>query len=270
MQGNKMINQFSKTIWLVLVAAFVVAGCEQGQKEETSVYELLTDPNFVMPEYASRAIGATGGPEAWTKAKKLEFDCVVTLYKPDGSFYLTEQHHEIHPWSSSIRISALEPQGKFVCQLSGGIFSVSEGAVLGTPYGEQVDALPIAIENRDFAEAILDITTAPVRLLDKPFAFTKGPQPVKIEGQWYYPVERVRIFVGALPYWSKVVFYQNTDTSRVDMLWFVGAGEKKLLAVRGYDYKEVEKRGILVPAKIEIFRTDADGVLRERLVKIDY
>jgi len=258
-----MINQFSKTIWLVLVAAFVVAGCEQGQKEETSVYELLTDPNFVMPEYASRAIEATGGPEAWTKAKKLELDCVVTLYKPDGSFYLTEQHHEIHPWSSSIRISALEPQGKFVCQLSGGIFTVLEGA-------EQVDALPIAIENHHFAEAILDITTAPVRFLDKSFAFTKGPQPVKIEGQWYYPVERERIFVGALPYWSKVVFYQNTGTSRVDMLWFVGAGEKKLLAVRGYDYKEVEKRGILVPAKVEIFRTDADGVLRERLVKIDY
>ncbi len=286
MQGNKMTNRFSKIIWLVLIAAFVVAGCEQGQKEETSVYEVLLDPNFVMPEYASRAIEATGGLdqplrgaglEAWRNKKKLELDCVVTLYKPDGSFYLTEQHHEIYPPSNSVRISALEPQGKFVWQLSGGIFTVLEGA-------EQVGALPIMAVNYYFAEAILDITTAPVRFLDKSFAFTKGTKPVKIEGQWYYPIERAPPLRGAgrekiladdliladIPYWPKVVFCQNTGTARIDMLWFVGAGEEKFLAVRGYDYKEVEKGGILVPAKIEIFATDADGVLQERLVKIDY
>ena len=268
MQGNKMINRFSNIMcWLVLAAVFVVVGCEQEHKEYASRPRAgLTDPNFVMPEYASRAIEATGGRQAWMKTKKLEFDCVVTIYKPDDSFYLTEQHHEIYPWSNSIQISAIEPQGKFVCQLSGGLFSVLEGA-------EQVDDLPVAIENFHFAEAILDITTAPVRFLDKSFAFNKGPKPVKIEGQWYYQIEREKIPVGDfgdLPYWPRVVFYQNTGTSRVDMLWFVDTGEKKFLAVRGYDYKEVEKGSILVPTKIEIFRTDADGVLQERLVKIDY
>jgi len=132
---------------------------------------------------------------------------------------------------------------------------------------ERVDALPVAIENRHLADAILNIITAPVRFLDKSFTFTKVPQPVKIEGQWYYPIERERIFIGAIPYWSKVVFYQNRDTSLVDMLWFAG---EKFLAVRGYDYREVEKKGVAVPTRIEIFRTDADGVLQERLVKIDY
>jgi len=268
MQGNKMINRFSNIMcWLVLAAVFVVVGCEQEHKKDASRPRAgLTDPNFVMPEYASGAIEATGGLEAWTKTKKLEFDCVVTLYKSDGSFYLTEQHHEIYPPSNSVRISAEEPQGKVVCQLSAGIFSVLEGA-------EQVDDLPVAIENFHFAEAILDITTAPVRFLDKSFAFTKGPKPVKIEGQWYYQIEREKIPVGDiadLPYWPKVVFCQNTGTSRVDMLWFVDTGEKKFLAVRGYDYKEVEKGSILVPTKIEIFVTDPAGVLRERLVKIDY
>jgi len=277
MQGNKMINRFSNIMcWLVLAAVFVVVGCEQEHKEDASRPRAgLTDPNFVMPEYASRAIEATGGLKAWTKTKKLEFDCVVTLYKPPrllvedksgGSFYLTEQHHEIYPMSNSIRISAEEPQGKVVCQLSAGIFSVLEGA-------ERIDDLPVAIENFHFAEAILDITTAPVRFLDKSFAFNKGPKPVKIEGQWYYQIEREKIPVGDiadLPYWPKVVFCQNTGTSRVGMLWFVDTGEKKFLAVRGYDYKEVEKGSILVPAKIEIFVTDPAGVLRERLVKIDY
>ncbi len=261
-----MINRFSKVIWLILAAAFNVAGCEQEQKEELSVYERLADPNFVIPEYASQVIEATGGLEAWTKTKKLALDCVVTLYKPDGSFYLTEQHHEIYPPSNSIKISALEPQGKFVWQLSGKTFCVLGGA-------EQFDALPDAIEIRHFAEAILDITTAPVCFFDKSFAFDKGTKPVKIEGQWYYPIEREKILMDDIadpPYWPKAVFYQDRDSDFVDMIWFAGSGKGKLLAVRGYDYKEVEKRGVLVPAKIEIFVTNADGVLQERLAKIDY
>jgi hypothetical protein len=42
------------------------------------------------------------------------------------------------------------------------------------------------------------------------------------------------------------------------------------LAVRAYDYRKVEKKQVLVPTKIEIFRIDAKGVLQERLVKIDF
>ena len=42
------------------------------------------------------------------------------------------------------------------------------------------------------------------------------------------------------------------------------------LAVRGYNYHEVEKGGIFVPAKIEIFIADAGGVMQKRLTKIDY
>lgn len=272
MQGNKMINRFSNMMcWLVLVAAFIVVGCEQEHKEDALVYERLTDPNFVMPEYASRAIEATGGRQAWRNKKKLELDCVVTLYKPDGSFYLTEQHHEIYPMSNSIRISAEEPQGKFVWQLSGELFSVLEGA-------EQVDALPVAIENRDFAEAILNITTTPARLLDA-FGFTKLANPVKKEGRWYYPIEVYHVKCGpddlrgtsyTLREQLKAVFYQDRDSSLVDTICFAGAGEKKFFAIRGYDYKEVEKGSILVPTKIEIFRTDDTGALRERLVKINY
>jgi len=49
------------------------------------------------------------------------------------------------------------------------------------------------------------------------------------------------------------------------------------LAVRGYDYTEVvrmdsqgEKEGVRVPGRIEIFKADSQGNLRQRLVKIDY
>ena len=56
----------------------------------------------------------------------------------------------------------------------------------------------------------------------------------------------------------------------IDMIRFAGVKGQKSLVVRGYDYRKVEKEQVLVPTKIEIFRTDAQGVLQERLVKIDF
>ena len=127
---------------------------------------------------------------------------------------------------------------------------------------------------------ILDITTAPVRFLDKPVVFTRDSRPVKMEGLWYYLIERVNPDKTGI--FSYAVFYQNRNTFLVDMIWFAGVDSSVIvseaqpsvaipisLAVRGYDYREVEKGGVRVPAKIEIFRTDAAGVLQERLVKID-
>ena len=273
MQGSKMINRFSNIMcWLVLAAVFVVIGCEQEHKEDAFRPRTgLTDPNFVMPEYASRAIEATGGRQAWRNKKKLELDCVVTLYKPDGSFYLTEQHHEIYsvqgpdfqPPLNSVRISALEPQGKVVCQSSPDKFGVIEGDY-------RLYSLPIGLRARFFAEMILDITATPARLLDKSVEFSRASEVVKMEGLWYHSIKRISCDVGLVRPYSKSVFYQNRDSSRIDMLWFADVDEGNFFAVRGYDYRKVEKKGVSVPTKIEIFRTDAAGVVRERLVKIDY
>jgi len=257
-----MINRlFNIVCWLTFVAVFVVAGCSQRYEEEVLAIEPDVEKITVTNSYTPRAIGAVGGYQAWMKTKELRFDCVVTFYKPDGSFYLTQQRHEVYPWSNSIRISAFEPQGRFTWQLSAEQFSVLEGA-------DKVDALPISVCGRDFAEAILDIITAPVRFLDTEVGFDEEPKPVKMEGLWYYPIERASR--DAEPYWSKVVFYQNTDSALVDMIWFADGGEGRFLAVRGYDYSKVEKKDVLVPAKIEIFKTDAGGFLQRRLAKIDY
>ena len=249
---------------LVLVSAFVTAGCEQEYKEDIAIDRQQVKTYGLVPDYASQTIEATGGLQAWMKVKELQVDCVVTFYKPDGGYYLTQHHYEISPWLNSVRISAQEPQGKFIWQLSDGQFGVLDGA-------ERIDTLPKPICSR-FAKAILDITTAPVRFLDELVMFTKGPGPVKMEGLWYYPIERlIPNETGTSSYWSKVVFYQNRDTSFVDMLWFAGGGTngRKFLVVRGYDYREIEEKGVLVPTRIEIFRTDARGILQQRLVKID-
>jgi len=291
---KRKITKVMKKICLsgLLAAACIGAGCAQRYIEKEDL--LAVEPNvavLVIPgDYAFRAIGATGGLEAWTKTVKLELDCVVTCYSDsvgDKSFYLTEHHFEVYPWSNSIRISAQEPQGKFVWQLSAGQFSLLEG-------NRAADSAKF-ISDRDYAETVLVILTAPVRFLDKSTGFVKPSTPVKKEGLWYYPIELTgssmlpstslktgdenRESAGrhpaegiekrVPPYWSKVVFFQNTDRSLVDMIWLANSARDKFFAVRSYDYKKVDKNGVLVPTKIEIFRSDARAVLKERLVKVD-
>jgi hypothetical protein len=127
--------------------------------------------------------------------------------------------------------------------------------------------LPSNIDERDFAKAILDIATAPVRLSEGKGAFAEEPELVKIEGLWYYPIEQAAGNVK--PSQSKSVFYQNRGTSLVDRLWLVRANVTKYLAVRGYDYGEVESNGVWLPTKVEIFSAGDNGALQQ-LVKIDY
>jgi hypothetical protein len=262
-QESKMINCLLNIVCrLIFVMTFIVAGCKQAYRPVELAYGPDVNEIAVTDDYTPRAIGATGGYQAWMEAVKLQFDGVVTFYNPDGSFYLTEQHYEIYPWSNSVRISATEPQGRFVWLLSQGHFTVSEGA-------EQFCALPSLVDSRCFAEAILDMMTAPVRFLDKAVEFTKLSDPVKLEGLWYYLIEQASPEGSEKPLY-KVVFYLNNDTSLVDMIWFVGVDGQKSLAVRGYDYRKVEKRQVLVPTKIEVFRIDDKGVLQQRLIKIDF
>ena len=256
---NKMLNIISV---LLVLMVFVIAGCNEQQKAEVNALDQGPDVNSIVVTngYTPRAIKVTGGYEAWMKVKKLDADCVVTFYNPDGSYYLTEQRHEIYPWSGSIKVSAAEPLGEFVWQLSEDKFTVLKGA-------EQIDLLPIIICDRSIAAAVLDITTAPVRFMDTSAEFTEGPRPVRKQGLWYHTIEKA---VDAKLGLAKVVFYQSKDNSLVDMIWFAAIDEKNSFAVRAYDYRDVAKQGVLIPDKIEIFKTDTAGVIKERIIKIDY
>ena len=271
----------SQIICLVLVAVFILTGCErvpilrsfskmgsqQKQKDNVDVLALAQEAEVISipSNEAEQAIKATGGLNTWKKTTQLQIDCVVTFYQPEGSFYLTEQHYEVYPWLNSIQISADEPQGTFVWQWSQGKFDVLKGT-------GQIDALPKAVPSCCFAEVILDIITAPVRFLDGSVEFSESSDPVKIQGKWYYPIKRQeKVFAARI---SEAVFYQDRDSSLVNMIRLSCTGtelarERTVQYVRGYDYKEVEKTGLLVPTRIEIFETDARDRSQNRLVKID-
>lgn len=256
-----------KTICPVLVAVLILVGCERQNKEDVDTLALAQEVEVISipSDEALRASEATGGLNAWKNTAKLQFDCVVTFYQPDGSFYLTEQSFEIYPWLNSIRISAKEPQGELVWRLSNGQFDVLKGA-------GQIDALAEAVPSRCYAEVILNIITAPVRFMDASVEFSKQSAPVKMQGKWYYPIDRQG--KGLTARISDAIFYQNRDNSLVDMIRLTClspglAREKPIQYVRGYDYERVEKSGPVIPTRIEIFETDARDRMQKRLVKID-
>ena len=255
-------------MWMFVAVAFLFAGCQQRYEVKT-VNTLVSEPNIpttsAPPAYVVKAIEAVGGMNAWIRTKKIQLESVVTFYQSDGSFHLTEQNYIVYPWSNSIQISAREPEGTYLWQLSRGKFEVlqKEG---------QRDALPVGISSNHFAELILSIMTIPARLYDEAAEFSRENSGLKIQGQWYFPISRLKsptiseIQTTAL---SNAVFFQDRDNFLIDMLLFDFAGEGSNLAVRGYDYMKVGKGGILVPARIEIFRADTRGNLQQRLVKID-
>jgi hypothetical protein len=53
------------------------------------------------------------------------------------------------------------------------------------------------------------------------------------------------------------------------MIWLANPAAGKFVVVRGYDYAPIVKDGVLVPTKIEVFQSDAEGAQGQRLALID-
>ena len=244
---------YKQGVYIVYCLAFLVVlsvgGCKQQFKaeKETEAAVVGVDRFDIASDYARRAIDAAGGRQAWKETEVLNFDCVVTFYRRDGSFYLTEQQHEVHPWANRIMISARQPKWEIA---------------------EQTTAVPAAQSDRYFAEAVLNLTTAPARLLDDLAWLSEEPRSVRFQGLSYYAIERSMTHPDA-PRIGKVVFFQQVKSSVVDLILFADVGGTLFLAARGYDYVEPQPDSICMPGKIEIFSTDAKGILQRRLAKID-
>jgi hypothetical protein len=256
----------SKRYILVNLAAIAAVGIVAGCRHK-DVNVLAREPNlqgtYISSDYQSQAIEAAGGLDAWAKETELQLDSLVTFYQPDGSFYLTQQKYIIYPWSNSIEVFGKEPQGDFAWRLSQGKFEVLQGLT-------RIPDVKNVIDNQCFAEAILSIITVPVRFMDQSVNFTKDANPLKIQGQWYYPILRqTRADIESILRVPKAVFYQNRDNSIIEMVWIDCRGADQFLTVRGYDYDRIKDGEIVIPQRIEIFLTDSQNSSHRRLVKID-
>lgn len=276
-----MITRVTQGAVLIALATLTLTGCgrQVAQDPSADLDLLATGPDRealpTPPPQVMAAMEATGGLATWMQSKRLTFDAVVAAYQPDGAFYLTEHKFDVCPWGNAIQVSAQEPQTGLTCRIAQGQYRLLDGE-------GKVDVSPLRVCYRDYAEAVFQITTAPVRMLAGNVTLLRRPVPVMISGAWYYPIEakyeastivskesgRDKPIVSE-PYWTQGVYFQNQDGSRVDIIWLGNPATQKFLVVRGYNYARIVKDGVLVPTKIEIFQSDAEAVPGQRLAMID-
>ena len=124
-------------------------------------------------------------------------------------------------------------------------------------------------EKEALAESILNLVTAPARFLDRSAEYSRKTDAVNIQGRWCYPITRTlkteKKISASL---SNIVYYQNRDTSQVDMMLLTGKDNNSFL-VAGYDYEPIKDGEISVPTRIEIYTANSDGIAQRQLFRID-
>ncbi|MBN1975272.1 MAG: hypothetical protein JW787_16635 [Sedimentisphaerales bacterium] len=258
--NNKCIK-----IVCTLMMFIVLTGCEKSVKQDDVglAKEPLAEMLALPSEFASQALEQTGGLEAWGKVRQLRLDCIVTFYNKDAGYYLTEQRYEIYPWSNSVVVSGKESKDSYKWQLSKGKFDILEGTGQLRNFNNQIDS-------GCFAEAILNLVTAPTKFLDKSMVYTRDTTDVNIQGRWCYPIT-MNPAGGSVSSASvnNTVFYQNRAGSLVDMILMTCGGDNASFLVCGYDYKKVKGKDVSVPNRIEIHLAGKDNISQRQLFRID-
>lgn len=271
-----MIARTFRSVVLILLTSLFLTGCgRQVAKDPPGDPALLATGPVSPPApqpFIVASIEATGGLPAWTQCRRLDFDAIVTADEPDGGLYLTQHHFSVFPWSDAIEVTAGGPRAELAWRTICGRYSFD-----GDP---SMDVSPLRNGYREYAEAVLQIVTAPARMMDPAVSLTRRPVPVQRTGQWYQPIEakfQPKESVvergdkqGALvePYWTRGIYFQNTTTAVVDTVWLANPIAGTFRLVRGYDYARFAD-GVMIPTKIEVFHSDAEAHFGPRIASID-
>ena len=203
---------------------------------------------------SKKASAEAGGIDECSSVGIAEF-AVVTFFNEDGSSYLTEQEHRICP-GRGILISANEPSGRFECELSDGVFRVAKS-------GPQVDELPRQVFGRAMAQLILTSVCAGAGFVE---SGAEELEPVKIESQWYQPIELAAVQAG----WAKQKLYRNRDSSVIDRVLVEDQQRGVFLVGLSYDYRWIEEAGKSIPTQIEVFSINKAGKRQRRILQVKY
>jgi hypothetical protein len=263
-----MVPRVMLSAVLIVLTAVMLTGCgRQAAKESAADLTLsATGPDLqTLPKprsFVAAALEATGGLSAWEQCKEIDFHAAVTACERDGCFYLTEHDFVLCPWSDSVQVTAHEPRADFTWQIVRGQYHASQA-------DPNVDVSPLRGLSREYADAVLQIATAPVRMLEDSVQLDRRPAATQIAGQWYLPIDAKYKDQPAPPYWTQGIYFQNVDRSLVDMVWLGNAVAQKFLVARGYDYAPSTNAGVLLPTKIEVFRSDSEANIGPRLALVD-
>jgi hypothetical protein len=229
----------------------ILSGCTAKVKQQAALEP--TPREVAVPASAESAVNAVGGQKAWRDTEVILGRCAVKFYRPDGTYYLTSQRHAVYPWSEAIRIYDAEPQDTFVWQLSGDSFKLLSGSA------DKAAKLPLTLCDPYIARALWNIIAAPASVAANARADAAVGRPLRIEGLWHYPFELT----------DGRTLYMNRDSNIFDIYSLGKTGQAAMMA-RGYDYITVEKTGITVPSKIEIFQTECACTPTRKIAQFDY
>lgn len=263
-----MIARVMSSAVVIVLTAVVLTGCGRRAAQE-SVPDLSLLATGPVPQalstphaFVSAALDAAGGPAAWEECKKIEFHAAVTACQRDGCFYLTEHDFVLYPWSDAIQVTAHEPRANLTWQVVRGRYHAARA-------DPNMDVSPLRDWSREYADAVLQIATAPVRMLEDRVLLGLRPATTQIAGQWYLPIDAKFEGGTAEPDWTQGIYFQSADRSLVDMIWLGNPAAHKFLLVRGYDYAPATDGGALIPTKIEVFESDPDANIGPRLARVD-
>ena len=220
---NSGLNNMKKLFFLLVAAGllFSLTGCQE-QKSKNS--------------------GKLGGQA------DLKLASVTKFQRGDGSWYLTEQRHEIFVEQAAIRLTAKEPFGEIILMVQNGRFAVKKSP-----------------ETRVFDEELFKLMTDESicrALLELYLAELKNPQTrpgqtgsFTFEGQVYDLVYCDQ---------SGAELYKNKSTQRNDLV--ISQGKKRYI-LYGYNYLKLEGGGHF-PSKIDVYIYN-DGSDRKLVAQYD-
>jgi hypothetical protein len=170
-------------------------------------------------------------------------NCLVTVFKPDGSKYLTEQSHEIITEPATITITSVEPEGDFAWKLEKGNFSI----LMCPAEASSADI----IWNQTIAQTVLTCMTKTGTFIKEEIDPTL--EAIKANGKWYYPIE-----IMSENEQIKQTIFLNRSSSQIDMVRTENLQLGEIMTGRCYNYREFRDSGRFLPTAIDIYSSDVN------------
>lgn len=158
--------------------------------------------------------------------------CVGKFLVSDGSWYLTEQKHEIYTASDAMRLTADEPCGQIVLIVQDGKLDIKKKAKTGVP---DKDMLAL-MTDEGICKGLLGLYLAEI----KPQSGSSQNGDIVFSGQAYSLLGSDN---------KTVELYKNKATKKNNL---VISQSKKRYLLFGYNYLELETGGY-IPSKIDIY-----------------
>ncbi|MCX5632482.1 MAG: hypothetical protein NTW93_02215 [Phycisphaerae bacterium] len=221
-----------KKLLIVLVVAVLflsLTGCQEQKSKDSSKWRKPS-------------------PSGLEKQADIKLVSMARFLCGDGSWYLTEQKHEISIEPAAIKVTAKEPSGEIISAVQNGQFAVRKGSKAVAADKELFELMT----NETICKALLELYVAELK---KTQTGSNQTVSLTLEGQVYNLVFSDK---------NGVEVYKNKATQKNDLV--VSQGKRKYILF-GYNYLKFAE-GRYFPSKIDVYVYN-DGSDRKLIAQYD-